>query len=200
MEGNQKKLHPLEHEWVLWKHIACHKKDANAWKDSMKELGTFSTIEDFWRYFNHVPRPSEIFYDGESKKKVGMNNEVIEEYSLFKKGIEPEWGDPLNKPGGEWFWRTHLDSDVLDLFWQNLVLGVVGESIEDASLGLHINGVRVVDKGKNYPIFKIELWMDTKDTVVRERIRTKLVECLTNGLPAHKFAKNSPRFEWKDHS
>ncbi len=187
-------------EWVLWKHTGGHKKDPNAWKDSMKELCTFSTIEDFWRYFNHVPRPSEIFYDGESKKKVGMNNEVIEEYSLFKKGIEPEWGDPLNKPGGEWFWRTHLESDVLDLFWQNLVLGVIGESIEEPSLGLHINGARVVDKGKNYPIFKIELWMDTKDVEVREKIRTKLVECLTNGLPGHKFAKNNPRFEWKDHS
>jgi translation initiation factor 4E len=185
---------------VLWKHIACHKKDANAWKDAMKVLGTFNTIEDFWRYFNHVPRPSEIFYDGESKKKVGMNNEVIEEYSLFKKGIEPEWGDAKNKPGGEWFWRTHLEADVLDLFWQNLVLGVIGESIEEPSLGLHINGARVVDKGKNYPIFKIELWMDTKDVEVREKIRTKLVECLTNGLPGHKFAKNNPRFEWKDHS
>ena len=85
-------------------------------------------------------------------------------------------------------------------FWQNLVLGVIGESIEDPSLGLHINGARVVDKGKNYPIFKIELWMDTKDVEVRERIRTRLVEALTNGLPAHKFAKNNPRFEWKDHS
>ena len=97
----------------------------------MKALCTFSTIEDFWRYFNHIPKPSEVFFDGDCHKRVGEKNEKIEEYSLFKKGIEPEWGDPRNCDGGEWFWRTNLDSDVLDLFWQNMVLGVVGETLEN---------------------------------------------------------------------
>lgn len=166
----------------------------------MKELCSFSTIEDFWRYFNHIPHPSKVFFDGDSKKRVGPGNEIIEEYSLFKKGIEPEWGDPKNKPGGEWFWRAHIDGDALDLFWQNMVLGVVGETLEDPTLGFHINGVRVVDKGRNYPIFKIELWMDCRDVTVRDRIREKLVEAMTHGLPSHKLSKNSPKFEWKDHA
>lgn len=166
----------------------------------MKELCTFSTIEDFWRYFNHIPRPSEVFYDGESKKRVGPKDEIFEEYSLFKKGIEPEWGDPQNKVGGEWFWRSHLDGDVLDLYWQNMVLSVIGETLEDPALGAHINGARVVDKGKNYPIFKLELWMDSKDMDVKEGIKTKLMEAITQGLPPNKAAKNNPRFEWKDHS
>ncbi|KAL7537029.1 hypothetical protein ACHAWF_005639 [Thalassiosira exigua] len=166
----------------------------------MKELCSFSTIEDFWRYFNHIPHPSKVFFDGETKKRVGPSDEIIEEYSLFKRGIEPEWGDPKNKMGGEWFWRAHLDADVLDLFWQNMVLGVIGEAMEDPTLGFHINGARVVDKGRNYPIFKIELWLDSKDVTVREMIRTKLTDTMTNGLPSHKLAKNSPKFEWKDHS
>ena len=188
-------------EWVLWKHIACHKKDPNAWKESMKQLCTFSTIEDFWRYFNHVPRPSQVFFDGDSKKKVGDNNETIEEFSLFKKGIEPEWSDPKNKTGGEWFWRANLDGEILDLFWQNMVLGVIGESIEDPSLGAHINGARVVDKGKNYPIFKIELWIDTKDMSVRESLKKRLNDAISDGLPMNKrVSKNEPRFDWKDHS
>lgn len=200
MEGKPDNLHPLEHEWVLWQHLGGHKKDAAAWKESMKELCSFSTIEDFWRYFNHIPHPSKVFFDGETKKRVGPSDEIIEEYSLFKRGIEPEWGDPKNKMGGEWFWRAHLDADVLDLFWQNMVLGVIGEAMEDPTLGFHINGARVVDKGRNYPIFKIELWLDSKDVTVREMIRTKLTDTMTNGLPSHKLAKNSPKFEWKDHS
>jgi len=201
MEGKPNDLHPLENEWVLWKHTGGHKKgDANAWKESMKKLCSFSTIEDFWRYFNHIPRPSSVFYDGESKKRVGDKNEIIEEYSLFKRGIEPEWGDPKNKAGGEWFWRAHLEGDVLDLFWQNMVLGAIGEALEDPSLGPHINGARVVDKGKSYPICKLELWIDSKDATARERIKEKLVDALTHGLPSNKMAKNSPRFEWKDHS
>lgn len=164
----------------------------------MKELCSFSTVEDFWRYFNFIPRPSEVFFDGETKKRVGPNNDIIEEYSLFKKGIEPEWGDPRNKTGGEWFWRVGgLDGPALDLFWQNMVLGTIGETMEDPTIGLHVNGARVVDKGKNYPIFKLELWIDSKDSGVREQIKTKLVEAMVHD---NKIAKSTPKFEWKDHS
>jgi translation initiation factor 4E len=77
---------------------------------------------------------------------------------------------------------------------------VIGEAIEDPALGVHINGARVVDKGKNYPIFKIELWIDTKDVSMREKLRVRLNEIITHGLPPNKFAKNNPKFEWKDHS
>ena len=55
----------------------------------------------------------------------------MEEYSLFKKGIEPEWGDPKNAIGGEWFCRQYFEADQLDLYWQNLVMALVGETIED---------------------------------------------------------------------
>mmetsp|Transcript_7653 Transcript_7653/g.14141 ORF Transcript_7653/g.14141 Transcript_7653/m.14141 type:complete len:82 (-) Transcript_7653:274-519(-) len=81
-----------------------------------------------------------------------------------------------------------------------MVFGAIGEAMEDPSLGVHINGARVVDKGKNYPIFKLELWIDSKDSAIRERIKARLVDTLTHGLPSHKAQKSSPKFEWKDHS
>mmetsp|Transcript_4406 Transcript_4406/g.5765 ORF Transcript_4406/g.5765 Transcript_4406/m.5765 type:complete len:82 (+) Transcript_4406:309-554(+) len=81
-----------------------------------------------------------------------------------------------------------------------MVLGVIGEALEDPTMGAHVNGARVVDKGKSYPIFKLELWIDSKDFAVREKIKTKLVEIMTHGLPSNKMAKNSPKFEWKNHS
>ena len=134
-------------------------------------------------------------------KKVG--GKTIEEYSLFKKGIEPEWGDPLNAQGGEWFCRQYFDADVLDLYWQNLVLGVIGETIEDAvdmesTYENHINGARVVDKSRNYPMYRLEVWINTRDSTIKERIRTKLLEVLTDGQPPSK--KVNPKFDWKDHS
>jgi translation initiation factor 4E len=172
----------------------------------MKPLCTFSTIEDFWRYFNHIPKPSEVFYDGENRKIVGPKNTKIEGYSLFKRGIEPEWSDAANKTGGEWFIRQNLELDVLDMYWQNLVMGSIGESIEDGAdtspnkKGLSVvNGARVVDKGKGYPMFRIELWMSTRDAEVKEQVRNKLVECITDGLPPSR-KKGSPKFDWKDHS
>ncbi len=172
----------------------------------MKPLCTFSTVEDFWRYFNHVPKPSKVFYDGETRKVVGPETRKIEEYSLFKKGIEPEWGDDANKTGGEWFIRQPLDMDVLDMYWQNLVMGCIGEAIEDGADtsvkkdGMNVvNGARVVDKGTKYPIFRLELWINTKDAAVKERIKTKLVECVTDGLPPSK-KRGPPKFDWRDHS
>jgi len=195
-------LYPLEHEWILWEHEAGP-KDPNRWKDSMKQLCSFKAIGDFWRYFNHVPKPADIFFDGDSKKRVGAEGKVIGEYSLFKRGIEPEWGDPSNRTGGEWHCRQSMqDGADLNMYWQNLVLGVIGEVIENecsnGSGQSYINGARVVDKGRNqFATFRLELWISTKDIEIREKIRAKLVELVTDGFQGK---KGQLTFEWKDHS
>lgn len=175
----------------------------------MKQLCSFQTVEDFWRYFNHLPKVSEVFFDGECRKKVGPEGKTIEEYSLFKKGIEPEWGDPANSSGGEWFCRQYFEGDVLDLYWQNLVMGLIGETIEDvvsvsssananAKIENYINGARVVDKSRVFPMYKLEIWINTRDAKVKEKIRQRLVEIMTDGQPPSR--KGHPKFDWKDHS
>jgi translation initiation factor 4E len=191
-------------EWVLWEHQSTSgAKDPSKWKENMKQLCEFETVEDFWKYFNHLPRPSEVFFDGDCRKKVGLEEKTIEEYSLFKKGIEPEWGDPENVIGGEWFCRQYFELDVLDLYWRNLVVGVISETIEDSAdedrtFEDHINGCRVVDKSRNYPMYKLEIWMKTRDPQIKERIRDRIVEVMTDGQPPSK--KTQPKFDWKNHS
>jgi hypothetical protein len=201
-EGTEE-THPLEHEWVLWEHAGGANKDPNKWKENMKALCQFNTVEEFWQYFNYIPTPSQVFFDGDSRKKLGPEGKQVEEYSLFKKGIEPEWGDPQNSTGGEWFCRQYFEGDVLDLYWQNMVMAVVGETIEvglddKEPLASHINGARVVDKSKGYPMFRLELWINTRDPEIKERVRTRLVEAMTDGQPATR--KAHPKFDWKDHS
>jgi hypothetical protein len=197
-------LFSLYEEWVLWEHKAAGQgsKNPNQWKENMKELCSFSTVEDFWRNFNHLPRPSQVFFDGECRKTVGPEGKTVEEYSLFKKGIEPEWGDPENVVGGEWFCRQYFDSDVLDLYWENLVMAVVGETIEGAvphggNERDHINGCRIVDKSRQYPMFKIEIWLHTRNEKVRDLIRDRVVDAMTDGQGSQ---KSHPNFQWKDHS
>jgi translation initiation factor 4E len=189
-------------EWVLWEHAGGTNKDPNKWKENMKELCSFKTVEGFWQYFNHLPRPSEVFFDGESRKKIGVEGKTIEEYSLFKKGIEPEWTDPENVKGGEWFCRQFFESDVLDLYWQNLIMGIIGEAIDAGIEGgndlSYVNGVRIMDKGKGYQMFKIELWLNTRDPVIKEALRERLLEIITEGQPPSR--KGHPKFDWKDHS
>mmetsp|Transcript_38879 Transcript_38879/g.44378 ORF Transcript_38879/g.44378 Transcript_38879/m.44378 type:complete len:169 (+) Transcript_38879:427-933(+) len=167
----------------------------------MKALCEFNSVESFWQYFNHLPKPSEVFFDGECRKKVGPEGKTVEEYSLFKKGIEPEWGDPENVKGGEWFCRQFFESDVLDLYWQNLVMALVGETIDDSldnTGNSYVNGVRVVDKGKGYPMFKLEIWVSTRDSDLKDRIRERLIQTITDGQPPSR--KAHPKFDWKDHS
>lgn len=169
----------------------------------MSELCHFSTIEDFWKYYNHLPKPSDVFFDGDCKKKIGPDERIVEEYSLFKKGIEPEWGDPRNVVGGEWFCRQNFDPDTLDLFWQNLVLGVIGEVIEDAvdaekKYSDYINGCRVLDRSRTTaPLYKLELWVSTRDETIKDRLKAKLLEIVTDGASRK---ASIPKFEWKDHS
>lgn len=214
-------------EWVLWEHKAAESKNPNQWKDNMLALCSYNTVEDFWRFWNHIPRPSEVFFDGEFRKKV--DGKTIEEYSLFKKGIEPEWGDPQNSTGGEWMCRQSLDGAVLDLYWQNLVLAVIGETLEEgltlttaatepetdndnnSSLPKDaINGVRVVDKSKGYPMFRLEIWLSTRDATVRETIKEKLQTMMVEGQSNIRQQQQQgggrsnahtphPKFEWKDH-
>ena len=114
--------HFLEHEWVLWEHRAPA-SSKEKYEDNMAKLCEFATVEDYWRLFNNA-EPSEIFYDGKTKKK--FKDRTVESFSLFKKGIKPEWEDKMNRDGAEWFCRKAFLLPQLDDFWANPTMGMVG--------------------------------------------------------------------------
>jgi Eukaryotic initiation factor 4E len=172
----------------------------------MMALCSFSTVEQFWKYINFIPTPSQVFFDGTYRTKV--DSKTIEEYSLFKKNIEPEWGDPANVIGGEWLCRQCLDSESLDLQWQNILLSAIGETMEELtdnadgsqSLSNMINGVRVVDKSRAYPIFRFEIWLSTRDVELRERVKDRLEEIVVHGQSLATRKQAPSKWEWKDHT
>lgn len=203
-----------ETEWVLWEHKQADSKDPNQWGDNMSQVCGFNTVEKFWKYFNFIPTPSTIFFDGECKKRIN-DSKIVEEYSLFQKGIEPEWGDTANVTGGEFFCRLALDSDTVDLYWQNLVLAVVGGTLDqEITAGQKkkksvVNGCRILDKARGYPMFKLEVWLSVRDHATKEIIKSKLLDIITDGQQQPAVAgggasanrgKTAPKFEWKDHS
>ncbi|GMH74126.1 hypothetical protein TL16_g06377 [Triparma laevis f. inornata] len=65
------------------------------WSKKIQPICTFTTVENFWQYYNHIPKPGKCFFDGESRASVGPDNKVIDELSLFKKGT-------LLLKGGVW--------------------------------------------------------------------------------------------------
>lgn len=127
-----------------------------------------------------MPRPSEVFYDGQTRKEILPDGRTIDAFSLFKKGIKPAWEDPANKSGGELLCRKTMSVDALDTYWENLVLGLIGETIDEQD---EICGCRVVDKSKkgNRMMFRLEIWTRSGNVKLAEDMKVRLSEVLVEG-------------------
>jgi Eukaryotic initiation factor 4E len=86
------------------------------------------------------------------------------------------------------------------LYWENLVLALIGETIDD---GDEICGCRVVDKsnvkgkGPNRTMYKIELWLRSGNAEVGDKLRVRMLDVLTDGESSKPGAKIPFDFEFK---
>jgi len=161
-----------------------------------REVCEFSTVEEFWKYWSFIPRPSEVLYDGKQHKVV--DGRTIDAFSVFKKGIRPEWEDPLNRTGAEFTWRKTMTPEALDAYWENLVLGLIGETIDADD---DVCGCRVVDKSKkgtSRTMFRLELWVKSGNQEIADKVRVRLGDALTDGEASKPGSKIQPiPFEFK---
>jgi hypothetical protein len=180
---------PLNSPWSIWEH---RENTGGGWDANMFKLCDFESVGEFWGYWNSIPKPSEIFFDGNSNKR--FVDRKVSSFSIFKKGIKPEWEDEGNKRGGEWFCRKRMDPAALDELWLHLVLGMIGETID---AGDEITGVRVVDKSKRDIIYRIELWFrnGSKDAApAYHELRDRMQACLEAGS-----GRGVPQFQFRPH-
>lgn len=121
--------HPLQHTWTLW-YLELDR--SKSWAESMNEVASFSTVEDFWSLYNHIRGPSEI--------KVGTD------YMLFKSHIRPMWEDEANNRGGRW--TVNMNKHLSDKYWLDTALCLIGESFEhsDDICGAIVNVRQKIDK------------------------------------------------------
>ena len=63
----------------------------------------------------------------------------------FRAGVKLEWGDKLNANGGHFQFqlKPNVGGGQIDEYRNNLVLGIIGATIEPANM---IKGIRLVDK------------------------------------------------------
>lgn len=162
---------PLQHSWTFWEH---RKGGDHEYGNNMHNLGDFNTVEGFWRFYNNIPKPSTVFTTSTETHKFA--DRVVEGFGLFKTGIRPEWEDKANMHGGEFFCRKHFSPQDLDETYENMVLGLVGESIDPND---EITGVRIVDKSKgDRVLYRIELWFRSQDHDVLNVLKRRLAECV----------------------
>ncbi|KAG0228129.1 eukaryotic translation initiation factor 4E [Actinomortierella wolfii] len=137
--------HPLNNAWTLWFDNPGKKANDRNWMQSLKELITFDTVEDFWGVYNNVVKADQL--------AIGSN------YHLFKQGIKPMWEDEANAHGGKWSIQLPRNKTMADIdrIWLYTMLACIGEAFEYEN---EICGV-VVSVRKAF--FRIALWTRSSD-------------------------------------
>ena len=152
--------------WTLWeKPVSMHtSNDQDHYQNATRCLSRITNIEEFWKYWLCVPQPSELLEGKHFVREIGSAGDLtqIDTLMLFREGVRPEWEDPQNAHGGHFqyvFKPTSVHPPQLDEYWNNIVMGLVGGTIEPREM---ITGVRLLDKstvGRNACI-RIEVWFN----------------------------------------
>ncbi|OQS06904.1 hypothetical protein THRCLA_01068 [Thraustotheca clavata] len=184
--------HKLDSAWSIWEQRESSKGN---YGDNLHRLCTFSTVEEFWGYWNNIPNPSQALNDGISKKK--FTDRSVQSFAVFKEGIRPEWEDSANMNGGEWQISIKLQAGPLDDFWDKLVLGMLGETIDPAN---EITGARIVHKNKkDSHSYRFELWLRSRDRNLADEIRNNMIACMNDGAQAQKLVKSDAAYKEHRH-
>lgn len=134
--------HPLQNTWTLWVRLQSAKDD---WHGSQTNVREFAYVEDFWRIFNNIKKPSKL---------------GIVDFSCFKKDIAPAWEDDECAKGGRWIAKVEkVRGEELDELWLTTVLNLIGENFEDEG-GACICGAVVSSRARS---IKVALWLSEKE-------------------------------------
>ena len=107
------------------------------YENQVKKISSFSTIEDFWKIFQHLKKPEEL--------NIGI------EIDLFKNEIKPVWEEEDNKNGGKI--ALKLNKDFTSIIWEELIFAFIGGNLPD-NIKNEINGILISSK-KEFNVLQI---------------------------------------------
>ena len=149
---------PLRRSWTWFGHT-----NAGNYDESTVPFGTFSDVNQFFAYHNHVPAPDAVF-DGVHALRLSKGGCLVMGFSVFLDGVSPAWEDPVNLGGADLCARLQLGKEelpVLAELWRNATLALVNEE-----LGEEVVGVRLthrIDHRSGAVTHKFEVWLRTPD-------------------------------------
>jgi translation initiation factor 4E len=125
--------HKLQTPWCFWYDLKkLHKAKAAEYAASLQKVCTCHSVEDFWRAYAHMTRPS----------KLETNCNLF----LFRAGAgnKPMWESYPR--GGCWILKIKKTSDVLSTMWQDLLFAAIGEIFEEPGMvGVSIARRKAID-------------------------------------------------------
>eukprot|EP00357_Protocruzia_adherens_P013789 CAMPEP_0114995560 /NCGR_PEP_ID=MMETSP0216-20121206/13801_1 /TAXON_ID=223996 /ORGANISM="Protocruzia adherens, Strain Boccale" /LENGTH=233 /DNA_ID=CAMNT_0002359623 /DNA_START=25 /DNA_END=726 /DNA_ORIENTATION=- len=160
-EGKKLKAHPLQTPWSFWYAKKPEIKRSGNYQvkvdydQLLKNIGTISTIEDFYSHYVHLARPAAM-----------REHESIH---LFREGTKPMW-EAFPK-GGTWILVLDREefSGILDRKWEALCISAIGEEFEEPG----VSGVMLNIK-RDEAVMTI--WVNDND--IRFKVGEKIREVL----------------------
>merc|ERR1719369_1550792 len=133
--------HPLEHSWSFWYYM---NDKTRTWEQNQQKIAEVDTIEDFWQVYNFI----------EPASKIGHGCD----YSVFKKGIMPDWEDFQNMSGGRWIINSDksVRSQVIDHYWIETLFILIGEHAGEYAKMVNGAVINIRNTGKGD---KVAVWL-----------------------------------------
>lgn len=135
---------------------ASHGVDGDTYASGLTQIGTFRTVEEFWRYWNHI----------DLQRLPKFTN-----ISVFREGVMPTWEDPANVDGGRWIVRGFNKAKSAECF-TGMVLALVATQF---SCTPDLTGVVYSARPKGNVA---SLWSMRVDEALFEPVDTELREVL----------------------
>jgi len=195
-----KKDLPLRYTWSIWEQIMQSTDKSAQYSDATHKVASFATVQEFWKLWNHMPQPSELLEQKRMVREQPDGLHVIDAIMIFRDNIRPEWEDKMNANGGHFQFQLKpaVGGGQVDEYWNNLVLGMIGATIEPANM---ITGVRLVDKlsgPRAANVIRLEVWFSNYDDQGAVQTLKKNVEkCMAMRLDGS--AGQAPKCEVKAH-
>jgi len=201
LEDMKNKDPALRYTWTIWEQIMQTDAKNAAYSDATHRVASFSTVKNFWKYWNHLPQPSELLDGKKFVRETAENRSVVDALMVFREGIKPEWEDSTNATGGHFQFqlKPSVGGGTIDEYWNNIVLGMIGGTIEPADM---ITGVRLVDKlnQSRTASVRIEVWFSNfEDTEKVDQLQKNLEKCMATKLDGAVATGNWGRTERKSH-
>eukprot|EP00744_Colponema_vietnamica_P001306 GILI01002184.1.p2 GENE.GILI01002184.1~~GILI01002184.1.p2 ORF type:complete len:255 (+),score=92.93 GILI01002184.1:61-825(+) len=156
--------HPLQTSWSFWYDKKMPRQSNDNYQDNLTKLGTFSTIEGFFRFYAYLTRAHDLPRD------VNIH--------LFRAGAPPMWESFPN--GGCWILRVKkkagnnsgLATPLLTKLWENLALACITEQFEEPD----VMGIVLSTRTKED---LLSIWnRSNENSLVRFRIGDKMRDIL----------------------
>jgi len=195
-----KKDLPLRYTWAIWEQIMQSSDGKQSqYSDATHKVSNFSTVQEFWKLWNHMPQPSELLEQKRMVREQPDGLHVIDAIMIFRENIRPEWEDKMNANGGHFQFqlKPNVGGGQIDEYWNNLVLGMIGATIEPANM---ITGVRLVDKlsgPRAANVIRLEVWFTSYDDSAVATLRRNVEKCMATRLDG--TIGQAPRGETKSH-